>query len=86
MPFFYVCNPVISKKSIVFVFSVTCNRSGLFGPQCILRSCPCETITNLATTWQGPPSWKFAKLVEGTKYTFLACILYFPNTGYVIIL
>ena len=42
MPFFYVCNPVNSKKSIVFVFSLTCHRIGLFGPQSTLSPCPCE--------------------------------------------
>ena len=40
----------------------TCNRSGLFGSQSTLSPCPFETIMNLGTTWQGPPSWKFAKL------------------------
>ena len=67
MPFCYVCNPVNSKKSIVFVFSLTCHRIGLFGPQSTLSPCPCEAIMNLATTWQGPPSWEFTELVEGTK-------------------
>ena len=85
MPFFYVCNPVNSKKSIVFVFSLTCHRIGLFGPQSTLNPCPCETIMNLATTLQGPSSWKFAKLVEGTKQTSLACMFCFPNTGHVIV-
>ena len=67
MPFFYVCNPVNSKKSIVFVFSLSCHRIGLFGPQSTLSPCPCETIMDLETTWQGPPSWEFTELVEGTK-------------------
>ena len=58
----------LSRKNQLFLFfSLTCNRIGLFAPQCILSFCPCETIMNLATTWQGLPSWKFAKLVEDTK-------------------